>query len=97
MNSAEVRSLSADSIVTYRFFAKLRDKKRLDQVKAYLASIPPERRSAVAKRALALHLGRRAGRGPSTYLATTSAAITNSPTNGPDEIAQLGRVGSPAA
>jgi hypothetical protein len=60
MNPAEVRSLTADSTVTYRLIVKLSDKKHLEQVKALLASIPPERRSAVAKRALALHLRWRA-------------------------------------
>lgn len=51
----------------------LHDRRLLDTIKAMLASIPAERRSAVAKRALALHLAHRAGRPPSTYLAAALA------------------------
>ena len=67
--------------------ALLRDRKRLDEAKAHLASVPPARRSAVAKRALALHLQRRAGKGPSTYLAHIFQTPKASSTQSPDEIA----------
>jgi hypothetical protein len=62
-----------------------RDRKRLDEAKAHLASVPPARRSAVAKRALALHLQRRAGKGPSTYLAHIFGTPKASSTKGADE------------
>jgi hypothetical protein len=67
--------------------ALLRDRMRLDEAKAHLASVPPARRSAVAKRALALHLQRRAGKGPSTYLSHIFGTPKALSTKGPDEIA----------
>ena len=80
MNSKKSGSPGDDSTVTYRLLAKLRDRKRLDEVKRFLASIPPERRSAVARRALALAMQRRAGQGPSTYLAAALAQRASSQT-----------------
>jgi hypothetical protein len=79
MNSADVTSLTADSIVTYRLFAKLRDRMRLDQVEVHLAGIPPERRNGVAKRALALHLQRRTRQGQPADLATVQPKSSGVP------------------
>src|ERR1017187_8421682 len=47
----------------------LHDRKHLDAAKQILANVPPHLRGRVAERPLALHLQRRAGKGPSTYLA----------------------------
>ena len=65
----------------------LRDRQLLDAAKAHMASIPPHRLAAVAKRALALHLQYRAGQGPPTYLTTTFASPSNSRMKGAGEIA----------
>jgi hypothetical protein len=47
--------------------SRLRDLKRLQEIKDRLAALPPERRKRVAKMALLLHLQRKAG------IATSSA------------------------
>jgi hypothetical protein len=59
---------------------RIEDKWRLEAMKARMAALPPAQRKRVAERALALHLQRRAGQGPSTYLDKTLAARKNSPT-----------------
>ena len=87
MNSDDGGPPIADAPAEGNTTPEQRDRKRLDEAKAHLASIPLARRGAVAKRALALHLQKRAGQGPSTYLAHMFGTPKASSTQGRDESA----------
>ena len=86
MNSDDRGPPIADAPAEGNTTPEQRDRKRLDEAKAHLASIPLARRGSVAKRALALHLQRRAGQGPSTYLAHLFKTPMPLSTKGADEI-----------